>query len=163
MPEWSWWTGHLMVLKDHLDCLPPDVNVYYAMEDLVFKHHANTGIFLMDYWPMFEPVLMISSPEISNQVSNQYNLQKPDEQEGSFLPIIGGSSLITMNNDEWKLWRSLFSPGFSSTHMLDLVPTIVASVEIFCDILQGKAGREAFQLDELTSRLTLEIITKVTL
>lgn len=163
MPNWSWWIGHLLVLKDHLDRLPADANVYYAMQDLVSKQHADTEIFLMDLWPIFDPVLMISSPEISVQVSNTYNLQKPDSQGKSFLPIIGGKSLITMSDQEWKAWRALFNPGFSATHMLSLVPSIVDSVEVFCDLLRKRVGKDVFSLNNMTTRLTMEIITKTTL
>lgn len=164
MPKWNWWTGHLLVLKDNLDRLPSDVNVYYAMHDLVLKQHANTGIFLMDLWPVYDPVLMTFSPEISMQVANKYNLQKPHDSVNIFTPIVGGQSLISMNDDEWKLWRSLFNPGFSTSHMLDLVPHIVHSVEIFSSLLQERAEqRQLFSLSEMTMRLTMEIITKVTL
>lgn len=163
MPKWNWWTGHLLVLKDNLDRLPADANVYYAMQDLVLNQYADTEIFLMDYWPIHEPLLMISSPEIAAQVSNKYNLQKPHDSSKSFAPIVGGDSLISMNGEDWKTWRGLFSPGFSANHMMDLVPTIVDSVEIFCELLRERAGAGVFSLSGMTMRLTMEIITKVTL
>lgn len=164
MPKWNWWTGHLLVLKDNLDRLPADANVYYAMQDLVLKQHTDTEIFLMDYWPIHEPVYMISAPDVSMQVANKYNLQKPFGSAKKFSPIVGGESLISMNDDEWKLWRSLFNPGFSASHMLELVPAIVDSVEVFCSLLQEKAEkRQLFSLSEMTMRLTMDIITKVTL
>jgi cytochrome P450 len=90
----------------------------------------------MDYWPMVNPVLMISGPELSIQVSNTYNLDKPEDMEKSLWPIVGGRSMITMNGEVWKFWRGLFNPGYSASHMLSLVPTIVDSVEVFCDILR---------------------------
>lgn len=163
MPPWSWWMGHLLVLKEKLDGLPPDANVYYAMQDLVLKDHADTEIFLMDYWPMFDPVLMVSGPEPSVQVANTYNLPKPREHRKFFYPIVGGESLITMEGTEWKFWRSLLNPGFSAAHMLSLVPSIVESVEVFCSLLRERAGKEIFSLDDLTTRLTMEIITKIAL
>jgi cytochrome P450 len=163
MPDWNWWTGHLLVLKDNLDRLPADANPYYAMQDLVLKQHSDTEIFLMDYWPIHEPILMISSPEIATQVSNKYTLQKPHNAIKSFAPIVGGDSLITMNGDDWKTWRALFNPGFSASHMLDLVPTIVDSVDVFCQLLRERADGGVFSLSVLTMRLTMEIITKVTL
>jgi cytochrome P450 len=163
MPEdWSWWTGHLLVLQRHLDSLPSDANVYMAMQDLALKHN-DTEVFLFDFWPVFDQVLMIYGPEASNQVSNQYNLPKPASQHKSMLPIVGGPSLISMNDKDWKFWRGLLNPGFSSKNMADRVPTVVAAVEVFCDGLRAKVDKSIFLLDDLTTRLTMDIITKATL
>jgi len=160
--DWSWWTGHLLVLQRHLDSLPPDANVYMAMQDLALKHN-DTEVFLFDFWPVFDQVLMIYGPEASNQVSNQYNLPKPASQHKSMLPIVGGPSLISMNDKDWKFWRGLLNPGFSAKNMVDRVPTVVAAVEVFCDELRAKADKNMFLLDDLTTRLTMDIITKATL
>lgn len=163
MPQgWSWWFGHIRVLDEKLKGLPPDVNVYMAMSDLV-KDHADTEVFLMDLWPMFEPTLMISGPELATQASIKYDLPKPHGLEEAFRPIIGGLSLITMNNEQWRMWRSLLNPAFSASHMLSLVPTIVDAVDIFCDLLVKQAGRGIFSLDDMATRLTMDVITKTTL
>jgi cytochrome P450 len=163
MPEgWSWWFGHLLVLDKKLKKLPPDANVYMAMEDMI-KDHADTEYFLMDYWPMFQPVLMTFSPEIAAQVSTKHDLPKPNDQQESFQPIIGGPSLITMNGAQWKNWRSLFNTGFSASHMLTLVPSLVDSADVFCEQLQKHVGGDVFSLDDMAMRLTMDIITKTTL
>lgn len=159
---WSWWFGHLRVLDKKIRKLPPDANVYMAMQDLV-QDHADTEVFLMDYWPMFQPVLMISGPELAHQASIKYDLPKPSDQEKSFRPIIGGPSLLTMNNEQWKIWRSLLNPGFSASHMLSLVPSIVDAVEVFCELLEEKADKEVFLLDDMATRLAMDVITRTTL
>lgn len=159
---WSWWFGHLRVLHQKLQKLPPDANVYMAMHDMV-QDHADTEVFLTDFWPMFQPVLMISGPEIAYQASIKYDLPKPRDQEKSFQPIIGGPSLITMNNEQWRFWRSLLNPEFSASHILSLVPSIVDAVDIFCDLLEEKAGKEVFLLDDMAARLAMDVITRTTL
>lgn len=164
MPEWSWWTGHLVCLKKHIDALPADANVYAAMQGFLPRNSSDKEVFLLDLWPMTPPSLMISSPEMAFQTSNKFNLQKPDNQEASMRPVIGGPSIITMNDDEWKVWRGIFNPGFSASHMLDLVPTIIESVDLFCHLLSEKASRDdVFSLCKMTTRLTMEIITKAAL
>lgn len=163
MPEgWSWLFGHLLVLDKKLKKLPHDVNVFMAMEDMV-KEHEDTEYFLMDYWPMFQPVLMTFSPEIAAQVSNKHDLPKPADQESSFRPIIGGPSLITMNETQWKFWRLLFNNGFSASHMLSLVPTLVDTVDVFCERLSNYVGGDILFLDDMAMRLTMDVIIKTTL
>lgn len=159
---WSWWFGHLMVLDQKLQHLPFDANVYMAMEDMV-EDHADTEVFLMDLWPVFQPVLMISGPDLAIQASSKYDLPKPRDQQESFRPIIGGPSLITMNEQQWKIWRSLFSSGFSTSHMLSLVPTIVDSMDVFCELLREHVDKDVFKLDDMATRLAMDIITKTTL
>ncbi|KAL5389726.1 hypothetical protein DPSP01_002218 [Paraphaeosphaeria sporulosa] len=68
-----------------------------------------------------------------------------------------------MNEQQWKMWRSLFSSGFSAGHMLSLVPTIVDSVEVFCEILRERVDKGVFQLDDMAANLAMDIITKTTL
>jgi cytochrome P450 len=163
MPQgWSWIFGHLLVLDQKLKTLPSDVNVFMAMEDMI-DDYADTGYFLMDLWPMFVPIIMTFSPDIAAQVSTKYDLPKPKDQQESFQPIIGGPSLITMNDAQWKIWRSLFNTGFSATHMLSLVPSLVDSVEVFCEQLHKHVGGDMFYLDDLAMQLTMDIITKTTL
>jgi hypothetical protein len=159
---WSWWTGHLLVLQRHLNSLPADANVYLAMQHLV-EAHSDTDMFLFDFWPAFDQVLMISSPEASMQVSNKYNLPKPLSQHKSMAPIVGGPSLISMNNEDWKFWRALLNPGFSAANMLDRVPDMVDSVQVFYDKLLSKSDGGIFSLDEIATQLTMDIIMKVTL
>lgn len=163
MPDgWSWWFGHLLVLDQKLKKLPHDANVYIAMEDMI-KDHEDTGYFLMDYWPVFQPVLMAFSPEIAAQVSSKQDLVKPPSQEESFKPMIGGPSLITMIDTPWKFWRSLFSSGFSPSHMLSLVPSLVDTMDVFCEQLHGKVDGDIFYLDDMVMRLSMDIIIKTTL
>ncbi|KAF2818795.1 cytochrome P450 [Ophiobolus disseminans] len=159
---WSWWFGHLRVLDEKLKKLPPDANVYMAMHDIV-PDHADSEVFLMDYWPVAEPMLMIFGIELSHQTSTKYDLPKPSNQEHSFSPIIGGSSLITMNGEQWKFWRSLLNPGFSASHMLSLIPNIVDAVDVFCELLEQNANKGLFSLDDMTTRLAMDVITRTTL
>jgi cytochrome P450 len=159
---WNWWFGHLLVLDNKLKKLPPDVNVYMAMDDLV-RDHEDTEVFLMDYWPVYDPVLMIFGPEVAQQASVKYDLPKPTHQEDDFRPIIGGSSLITMNGDQWKLWRSLLNPGFSASHMLSLIPSVVDAVDVFCQLLKEKVHTGVFSMDTMAMDLAMDVITRTAL
>ncbi|KAF2008702.1 cytochrome P450 [Aaosphaeria arxii CBS 175.79] len=159
---WSWWFGHLLVLNKKLRTLPHDANIFMVMDDVINKHE-DTGYFVMDYWPMFQPVLLTFSPEIATQVSSRRDFPKPADQENSFRPIIGGPSLITMHETQWKFWRSLFNNGFSASHMLSLVPSLVDTVDIFCEQLFANVDGDIFFLDDMAMQLTMDIIIKTTL
>ncbi|KAF2180348.1 cytochrome P450 [Zopfia rhizophila CBS 207.26] len=138
--EWSWFTGHLLTLQKYVDQIPPDANVNLAMKDLA-REYAETEVFLMDFWPVYPPLLMVYSPEAAIQVSTKYNLPKTDMHLRFIKPITGGPNVISMSDNEWKTWRSLFNPGFSTAVMMDNVPHIVDSVQVYCEILKEKAGK----------------------
>ncbi|KAF2681620.1 cytochrome P450 [Lentithecium fluviatile CBS 122367] len=141
-----WITVHLLFLQKYVDQLPPNANVQMAMKG-----------------PIYPAFFVTSSPEISAQIAVTHNLPKTTQLESTLLPITGGRSLIAMNGDEWKTWRGLFNPGFSSASMLENVPHIVDCVQVFCEKLKEQSGRGILCLDELTTRLTTDVIIKVTL
>jgi cytochrome P450 len=160
--DWSWITGHLFMLQKFTDRLPPDANVNLALADLCMEF-KDTEVLLMDYWPVYPPLFLVHSPEVAMQVSTELNLPKTEQIGKSLLPITGGQSLISMNGDEWKMWRNLFNPGFSAASMRDNVPHIVNYVMVFSELLRDKAGKDIVCLDELTTRLTMDIVIKVTM
>ncbi|KAL6235164.1 hypothetical protein BDW75DRAFT_251072 [Aspergillus navahoensis] len=160
--EWSWVTGNLLCLKKYTDRLPPDAHVLLPTHELA-GDFADTEMFLLDTWPVFPALVMVYDPEAALQVSTKYNLPKSAIFPSLMHPITGGPSMISMNDAEWKKWRSIFNPGFSAGTMMDQVPVVVDSVQVFCDILRGRVGTGLVHLDDLTTRLTMEIILRVTL
>jgi cytochrome P450 len=161
MPEWSWIGGHLLVLRHYLDSYPPDTFV-----NIIATHMArdlgNPDMFYLDLWPFLAPNLMVNSPEVATQVSNKLNLPKPPMYGAMFDPMNGGPSILTMNGKEWKHWRTLFNPGFASSYLLEQVPAIVGSIEIYCDQLKRRTGT-VFRLEDVTTRMTMEVIIKTVL
>lgn len=162
MPEWSWITGHLLVLNKYLKTLPRDVSVNLAVRDLALEYGA-TEIFLLDMWPVYPAELVVYDPDAAIQITSKWNLPKTEKFAHAMTPITGGPSLVAMGGVEWKRWRALFNPGFSAASMTDLVPSIVDSAQVFCDKLRDRVGKGLFLLDDLTTRLTMDVILKVTL
>jgi cytochrome P450 len=70
---------------------------------------------------------------------------------------------VSMNGAQWKLWRALLNPGFSALNISSHVPFIADCVQIFCEKLQESVDKKIISLDEFTSRLTFDVIMKVTL
>ncbi|XRM37487.1 hypothetical protein ABZX51_000956 [Aspergillus tubingensis] len=160
---WSWLTGHMLVLSDYVNSLPDDANVVLATQELA-SEYTDTEIFLLDVWPMSPAQYIVFYPEAASQATNKFNLPKTVIQPRFMQPITGGPSMISMGNAEWKAWRSIFNPGFSAGSMQDLLPEVIKSVGVFCDKLHEKANAgKFFALDDLTTRLTMDVILKVTL
>ncbi|OJJ75754.1 hypothetical protein ASPBRDRAFT_118283 [Aspergillus brasiliensis CBS 101740] len=162
-PGWSWLTGHMLILSDYVNRLPADANVVLATQELA-SEYTDTEIFLLDVWPMSPAQYIVFYPEAASQATTKLNLPKTVIQPRFMQPITGGPSMISMGNAEWKAWRSIFNPGFSAGSMQDLLPEVIKSVGVFCDKLHEKArAGQMFALDDLTTRLTMDVILKVTL
>ncbi|KAK3214391.1 hypothetical protein GRF29_28g2965198 [Pseudopithomyces chartarum] len=78
-------------------------------------------------------------------------------------PITGGPNLISMSDQEWKTWRSLFNPGFSTAALTEGIPHIVKCTQVFQEKLKERTEAGITILDDLTTRLTMDVILKLTL
>lgn len=154
--------GHMLVLLRYGRSFPPLVNVALVTQEML-RAFPDAEMFLLDLWPSYNPVILTCNPEAELLVSQKYNFPKPDNIEESVKPMVGGPSLLSMNGSEWKIWRSRFNPGFSAASLMEHVPYIVDRVQVFCDKLRTNAGRGIISLDDFATRLTFEVIMKVTL
>ena len=83
----------------------------------------------------------------------------------SFMrPITGGEDMLCSEGELWKHWRSIFSPGFSPSHIMTLLPEMIKDVLVFRNILREHATTgDIFSLEDQTTNLTLDIIGRVVL
>ncbi|KAF2649571.1 aflN/ verA/ monooxygenase [Lophiostoma macrostomum CBS 122681] len=156
MPQHSIFTGHLLLLKKHMERLPPDCTINTPLREIAQQFPRGMGYF--DLWPFTKPILFVINTFGASQVEKQL-FDKPSEVRSAFWVLTGGPNLFGMPQDQWKFWRPIFNPGFSASHMLELVPTIVRETEVFCQALRAKArSGEMIQLENLTIRLTIDVI-----
>lgn len=72
--------------------------------------------------------------------------------------------MVTLESSSWKMLRTLFNPGFSAQNLMTVVPQIVDDVIVCTDVLREKAASgKIFQLEEVATRLTIDIIGRITL
>jgi cytochrome P450 len=139
----------------------------YAFEAL-HRAAGSPSVLLFDMRPVFWPILVIFSPTVAEQIvkpskSFKYSVPKSPTM-AALLPIIGPTSLISSQNEDWKQLRKRFNPGFAPTHLMTLIPAILTSTKRFLTRLDSfaKSG-EVFSLDELCTSLTFDIIAAVVL
>jgi cytochrome P450 len=156
MPKHNALTGHLLILKKLMDALPFDCTINTPLTEV--SQQFPTGMGYFDLWPFTKPLLFVNNTFAALQWQ-QVLFDKPDEIRVAFHNLTGGLNLFTMPQEIWKPWGAAFNPAFSGAQMLDLVPTIVTEVQVYRDILRKRASRnEMFQLEDLTLRLTVDVI-----
>jgi len=160
MPEHSFAAGHLQTLASIVKLYPRDALKIYLFGEINRKF-GKGGACYLDVWPFGEPFLVITSPHLANQVASNpaIALEKPDALRKWFWSITGGISIFDAPAKDWKPLRGLFNRGFSSNHMMTLVPAMVEETQVYCDILRKKAKKGGmFNMDPVNLRLMLDVI-----
>ncbi|KAK3994298.1 cytochrome P450 [Cladorrhinum sp. PSN332] len=156
--------GHLKHMGEFMKLAPPD-----AHPDLIFsKMRDSIGrppLMLVDLRPVNKPMILIADHEILEQISKatkKYPASVPKIDFGHFRPLIGDTSVLAVDYDQWKPLRQRFSPGFAPQHLLTLLPAILEKTTEFTDILDGYAkSGEAFALMSPIMNLTFDVIGAV--
>ena len=156
--------GHLQIVGSIMSKLPSDVHGHVLPRQIELMYPKLDPIFYVDTWPFGPPILAVASPDGAHQISQVHSLPKFHALREYMRPVTGGSDLVTMEGKEWKTWRNIFNPGFSSGHIMTLVPEMLKDISIFREILRDLAEkRDIFLMDPLTTRLSLDIIGRVAL
>ncbi|KAI9796167.1 MAG: hypothetical protein M1835_004573 [Candelina submexicana] len=122
------------------------------------------GLFCIDAWPFAEEMVIVADPELAAQVTQTSPLAKHPQLGNVLRPIIGDKSILTTEGAEWKFWRSVFNPGFSSSHLMTLVPYFIDDGLVFCAKLTENVEKEhLFFLEEALTLLTVDVIGRVVL
>ncbi|EJT75785.1 hypothetical protein GGTG_05715 [Gaeumannomyces tritici R3-111a-1] len=124
---------------------------------------TDTGMHYVDLWPFASPLLVVTSAAGAAQVQ-RLGLGLPRGVCGQLDVVTGGESLLTMTGARWARWRRALGPGFSSGGAARFVGRAAREVGVFRDVLAERAREGAlFRLEDLTLRLTLDVIGSVTM
>ncbi len=155
--------GHLLIAKDCVEHFPPDTHPHVHMDFLRQKYNLGK-FFYLDYWPADGQFLIITDPEVANQITTGSTLPKSPLEVDYITKLLGDQNMICLEGAAWKAVRAMFNPGFASGHLMTLVPYVVDATVVFGEVLAEKAeSGEVFEMEELATRLTVDIIGKVTL
>ncbi|KUJ14100.1 cytochrome P450 [Mollisia scopiformis] len=165
MPEHNIFLGHLLAMKPYIDDLPSDAHPVYFFGGMI-KDKFPGGVYYLDMWPFFGPMLVCASLNATVEATQKTAIapRKPDFLDRWFLTIAGGPNLFTMEETQWRSWRSIFNPGFSQAHIFKLVPTIVHEALVYRKLLLEIAEKgEMVRLDEETLWFTMDMIGSLVL
>ncbi|KAF2662322.1 cytochrome P450 monooxygenase-like protein [Lophiostoma macrostomum CBS 122681] len=165
MPPHSLLLGHLGIHASIFQSLPGDAHGHYLADQIRRKYPELGPVFYLDLWPFTDLMLMVTDPAVISQFCHaDHLLPKHPGMKRFLLPITDGYDLNCLEGDTWKRWRRLFNPGFSPSHTLNLVPSIVEDVLIFRDDLIRRAREgKMFKFEDHALKLTLDVIGKVSL
>ncbi|KAF2192569.1 cytochrome protein [Zopfia rhizophila CBS 207.26] len=134
----------------------------HAFPHYLTKDYDLPPVFYVDVHPVNAPMMVILDPETAQEVSANSGLPKHPNISDFIAPLAGKENLVTMEGSLWKKWRSIFNPGFSTSHLMAQIPTIVSCAQEFVRILDKHAARkDVFRLEEEATKVTIDVIGKV--
>ena len=149
-----------------MDTIPKDAHYQLAFGNIARQHFAREGLFYIDLWPLSGLYLAVVSPRAATQAAQTSSLayDRPALLKRYFKPIAGGTNLFDLPEQEWRPWRAVFNKGFSTDHVLSLVPGMVKTTSVWIDRLRVIALKgNIFHLDPMTLRFTIDMIGKTIL
>ena len=103
--------------------------------------------------------MVISSPAMARQLLHPMPVKSDDLVQYMHSHITGGHQLFTMEGPMWKYWRSTFAHGFSSSHIMTVIPELIEEALVFRDILFEKAEEGVrFPLESITANLAADLV-----
>lgn len=138
MPPHSFIFGHLRFVAGVLSKLPSHIHGVYLADQIRRVYPEIDTAFYLDIWPVGNPYLMLIKPDFNYQLTQANQLPKDPGLTSFLTPLAGNFNLVTMEGELWKHWRSIFNPGFSSSHIPSLV-TRMEKIEILTSSLTQHA------------------------
>lgn len=162
----SYLLGHLIESGKLLapfpsDMFPINIATLFLQQ---YPQLEKNGFIVIDSWPFLQPMIFVFDPDLSAQFTQIRSLPKSWDIKFEFRPLTQNKDLVTMEGAEWKLWRSIFNPGFSAKNLMSLTPIFLEEIRTFVDILReaAKSG-EVMRLEEPAINLTFDVIGRAVL
>ncbi|ETN40635.1 uncharacterized protein HMPREF1541_04914 [Cyphellophora europaea CBS 101466] len=163
-PVMHWLLGSIPIVAKAMPLFPEDTH-FHVIVNYIQQKYNMPSVWYLDLWPVGDRFVLTNDPVIASQYATTgQSLPKASAATNYLNVFLGKDSLLTSEGQHWKSLRAMYNPGFSATHLMTLVPYMVDSTLIYVDILRAKArANELFQLEEISTRLTIDIIGKVVL
>lgn len=163
-PMKHWVLGNIDVMARTVPLYPNDAHPQGIFLYLQQKYNL-PAVWYLDLWPVADSFIFTNDPLIASRYATTgQSLPKSASFKRYIDALLGVNNIVSTEGAHWKSLRSMFNPGFSSAHLMNLVPYIVEASLTFVDILREKAAtNELFLLEDQATRLTIDIIGKVVL
>ncbi|CZT12470.1 uncharacterized protein RCO7_07697 [Rhynchosporium graminicola] len=157
-PPHSMLWGNLKTMTEAKKRYPADAHPQIMFTEMAFENKLK-GLFYVDLYPFAEPMLFMTDPAVSLQTQTTTNFVRHPLVKASLGPIVGSNSVFSSEGAEWARQRKWFTPAFSMSHMLSLIPSMIEETMVFCDKLtQNAASGTVFSMNDATTKLAIDFI-----
>ncbi|CAJ2511766.1 Uu.00g073910.m01.CDS01 [Anthostomella pinea] len=168
--------GHILILLKFHKEYPGDVHFGIILSWLVDNCKKwipdlddTPPVLYLDIWPIFPDIMMmVLDCNLSAQFTQIRSLPKHPITRTFLEPLTDNLDMTSADGAQSKVWRSRFNPSFSPRNITRVIPELIDEILVFKELLGELAGSEeswgeVFQMEELTTNLTFDVILRATL
>lgn len=135
----------------------------YAMFQM-YPEACAGGFIYLDTWPFGRFTFAVFHPDIAAQFTQDNSFPKAESTFHELEPLTGGRDLVTMEGQEWKIWRSVFNPGFSAKNLTALLPAFLEEIQVLKERLTRAARSvEVVNVEKTVQMATVDVICRAAL
>ncbi len=150
--------GNLKTMGEAMKRYPADAHPQALFTEMGWENNLR-GLFYVDLYPFNEPMLFVTDPAVALQTQTSPNFDRHPFVDTFIGPIVGSKSVFSTHGAEWTRQRKWFTPAFSLSHLLTLVPGMVEESLVFREKLTKFAVEgEVFSMNDATMRLAIDFI-----
>lgn len=117
-----------------------------------------------DVWPIGPPTLIICNAEIAEQVTVKQSLDKHPMVKSYLKQHLGVENMAAANGAVWRKARTIYNPGFATSHLMTVISDIVEDVLTFHEVLAELAeSQEVCELESVAMKLSFDVIGRLVL
>jgi cytochrome P450 len=141
--------------------MPPNMHPQAYLTAIAQKYDLK-GIFYIDLWPIADSQVVLTDPELMNQVTLTKPLRVHPLADDFLGPIVGRNSIATSNGLVWKKTHNAMAPAFSWSNIRNLSGLMTDETMHFRESLDCLAeSGEVFSMEDTTARLVFDIIARI--
>jgi cytochrome P450 len=136
---------------------PADFHPQPLFSDIANEYNFR-GLYYLDIYPFGEPMVFILDPSLVSQITS---FSRHPFANTFLRGLVGTKSIFSTQGSEWSAQRSWFSPAFSASHILTLVPGMIEETLVFREKLTALAIQgKRFSMNDLCLRLAIDVIAR---
>ncbi|KAI0128780.1 cytochrome P450 [Xylariales sp. AK1849] len=126
-PPHSFLWGHLKVMGEIAAQFPPNMHPQSYITTIAQKYDLK-GVFYLDLWPITYPQVVLTEPDLMDQVQVTRNYDQHEQAEDTLRPLVGSNRL-----------HNAMAPSFQMSHVRTLTG-LMAGETLFHDKLKTPAA-----------------------
>ncbi|KAF2112350.1 cytochrome P450 [Lophiotrema nucula] len=158
--------GHLKLLGEGFMKMEKGRHIDYVLRDMI-RAKGDPEILFLDLRPINFPMVIVASHKVAEQITrpsklHPYSVTKSPTMQSTYRRLVGARSLLSEEDESWRILRKRFNPGFAPSHLITLLPSILDKTSTFISKLDALAKTgETFEMDPLCTNLTFDIIGQI--
>ncbi|KAI9162738.1 Cytochrome P450 monooxygenase ptmG [Paramyrothecium foliicola] len=162
-PPHSFLWGHLKVMGEVASQVPSNCHPLVYITEIARRYDLK-GIWYLDLWPIGPAQVILTEPELMDQVQVFNVRNKHHMGEKLMAPLVGKDNIATANGPAWKWAHKAIAPAFSWSHIRGLTGVMVEEALTLRTAWERFAeSGQVFSFERIAGNAIFDIIGRVTI